>query len=240
MRKNFSFQTIAAATLATCLLFAACQEQELNPLQEDEVLTAQATQARAASAGDDKAFDRESEKVMHDWQTKMNAAMKKMTCEPDVSFAKMMIMHHQLGVDMANVALKYEHHEKAIKLTKQSRDANLKSKKRLEDALKNHKTNRMLPADQCRGFMEEMKREMHVMQEAMSRAAHQNDRNDVDLDFSELIVQHHQGAIKMSAVELEYGHDGSIRKEADMLIDEQAKEIEDFSKFKNDHLYGRL
>ncbi len=237
------FSVMAALLLAGSVLFNSCQKEQLATPQEEEQALLVASKAKKSTdqpptSSDDDAFDRELDAVMHSWMERMNAM--EMTCEPDVDFANMMIMHHLMGVDAANVALKYEHHKEAIKLTEKSRDANLKSTERLRRCLEKHRTNIMLTPEQCAAFKEEMMREMMLMQQAMERALHENDRNDVDLDFSEVIIQHHQGAIKMSAIELEYGHDQCMRSEADRLIDEQAKEIEDFSEFKNEHIYGTL
>lgn len=125
-------------------------------------------------------------------------------------------------------------------LTEKSRDANLKSIERLQRCLAQHRTSIVLSPEQCAVFKKQMRDEMMAMQQEMENALHTRDRNDADVDFSELIIEHHKGAIAMSQMELEFGHDQCMLKEADKLIDEQTKEIEDFSDFKNDHLYGRL
>ncbi|MBB1287349.1 DUF305 domain-containing protein [Flavisolibacter sp. BT320] len=234
---------MATLLFAGSVLFGSCQKDQLATPPDEEQALLVASKAKKAtdqppSSSNDEAFDQELDAVMHSWMERMNAM--EMTCEPDVDFANMMIMHHLMGVDAANVALKYEHHGEAIKLTEKSRDANLKSTERLRRCLAKHGRNIVLTPEQCAAFKEEMMREMMLMQQAMERALHENDRNDVDLDFSEVIIQHHQGAIKMSAIELEYGHDQCMRSEADRLIDEQAKEIEEFSEFKNEHIYGTL
>jgi uncharacterized protein (DUF305 family) len=243
MNRNFSFRAVAAAVVTSSFILVSCQKEQLSRAEQSPLVSGLAAQQKTAiqpAAGSDEAFDQEIDAVIHSWNERMHTAMQQMTCEPDVDFARMQIMHHQMGVDMAEVALKYEHHKEAIRLTEKSRDANLKSIKRLEDALAKHENNIYLTGEQCATFKSAMMMEMMNMQEGMEAALHQRDRNDVDVDFSELIIEHHKGAIAMSQLELEYGHDHKIRKEADKLIDEQAKEIEEFSDFKNDHIYGRL
>ena len=242
-KKNVHTRAMAVAIFAGALLVTSCQKDALvkNQTQTaDQVLAAAAKKNptdQPPTSGNDDAFDAELDAVMHSWNERMNAAMANMTCEPDVEFAKMQIMHHQMGVDMANVALKYEHHKEGIKLTKKSRDANLKSIDRLQRCLEKHSTDITLSPEQCTAFKNEMMREMMLMQQASEAALHQNDRNDADVDFSEVIIQHHKGAIAMSAIELEYGHDQCMLTEASKLIKEQSKEIEDFSEFKRTHVY---
>jgi len=234
--------SMSAAIFAFALFFSGCQKDQLaNSRQNKNGLTESAAKAKDQSpaTNDDAAFDAEIETVMHDFITRMENMQ--MSCEPDVTFARMQTMHHQMGIAMAEVALKYEHHKQAIRLTEKSRDANLKSIERLRRCLQQHRTNINLSAEQCTAFQKQMKDELVSMKQELENALHSvRDRNDVDMDFSELIIEHHKGAIAMSQMELEYGHDKCIRTEAGKLVDEQAKELEDFSEFKNDHIYGRL
>ena len=48
---------------------------------------------------------------------------------------------------------------------------------------------------------------------------------DVDQDFAEMMIIHHQGAIDMAQAELEHGDDPEMRKLAEEVIAAQEKEI---------------
>ncbi|KXU84607.1 DUF305 domain-containing protein [Caballeronia megalochromosomata] len=48
---------------------------------------------------------------------------------------------------------------------------------------------------------------------------------DVDRDFVEMMVPHHQGAIDMAQAELRYGHNEQLRRIAQEIIVEQQQEI---------------
>jgi uncharacterized protein (DUF305 family) len=50
---------------------------------------------------------------------------------------------------------------------------------------------------------------------------------DADKDFVMMMIPHHQGAIDMAKVELEYGKDEKLKAMAQQIIDSQQKEIEE-------------
>jgi uncharacterized protein (DUF305 family) len=58
---------------------------------------------------------------------------------------------------------------------------------------------------------------------------------DPDVAFACGMIAHHQGAIDMSKVELKYGKDEDAKKKAQMIIDAQTKEIEEFTQWLSAH-----
>lgn len=75
-----------------------------------------------------------------------------------------------------------------------------------------------------RAYMEAMTR-MHpaMMQGIMAE--------DPDVAFACGMIAHHQGAIDMAEVELQYGDNDEAKKAAQTIIDAQKHEIDDFTKW---------
>ena len=61
--------------------------------------------------------------------------------------------------------------------------------------------------------------------EKMMADMHMEPSGDADKDFAMMMIPHHQGAIDMAKVELEYGDDPQMRAVAEKVIEAQEKEI---------------
>ena len=71
------------------------------------------------------------------------------------------------------------------------------------------------PADKA--FMESM--------QTMMKDMHAKPTGDADKDFVNMMLPHHQGAVDMAQVELQYGKDAMLRELATSIIAAQEKEI---------------
>jgi uncharacterized protein (DUF305 family) len=69
----------------------------------------------------------------------------------------------------------------------------------------------------AKGFMDAMNNMMQAM--------HMQPTGDADKDFAAMMIPHHQGAIDMAKVELEYGKDPQLRMLAESVVAAQEKEI---------------
>jgi uncharacterized protein (DUF305 family) len=59
----------------------------------------------------------------------------------------------------------------------------------------------------------------------MNRAMLAKPTGDVDHDFVDVMIPHHQGAIDMAKAELKYGHNSELRQLAQKVVDDQEQEI---------------
>ena len=71
-------------------------------------------------------------------------------------------------------------------------------------------------------FHREMTQSMAKMHEDMTSAPM---TGNPDIDFAEMMIPHHQGAIDMAKIQLKYGKDPALRTLADEIITAQEKEI---------------
>ena len=58
---------------------------------------------------------------------------------------------------------------------------------------------------------------------------------DPDVAFNCSMIAHHQGAIAMARVQLQHGKDEEARKMAQNTIDQQSKEVEEMTKWVEEH-----
>jgi uncharacterized protein (DUF305 family) len=58
---------------------------------------------------------------------------------------------------------------------------------------------------------------------------------DPDKDFAMMMIPHHQGAIDMAKVELQYGKDPQLRSMAEEIIKAQEKEIAEMKEWQKAH-----
>lgn len=216
-------------------LMFGCQK-EGNLLTDERSLALNSRELKSVSKANpsqaDKAFDKELQQIMTQMMQAMN--QMEMTCDPDIDFARMMIMHHEAGIEVAEAELQYGHEPEAKELAQKTIVGNQASKERLEAFLAAHPSPEPLSKELCRQYMKEMDKAMRRMMQCMRKA----DTEDVDVDFAAQMICHHEGAIAMSRTELKYGDDAAAQEEARLIIQEQSQEIIALSQFINDHGMG--
>lgn len=77
-----------------------------------------------------------------------------------------------------------------------------------------------------KGYMDAMSK----MQASMPK----DHTGDADKDFARMMIPHHQGAVDMAKVEIQYGKDPELRKMAEKMVKDQEKEISDLQKWLKD------
>lgn len=58
---------------------------------------------------------------------------------------------------------------------------------------------------------------------------------DADADFARMMAAHHQGAIDMARIELQYGKDPDLKAMAQKMIDDQTKEVQQLQDWLKQH-----
>lgn len=182
--------------------------------------------AQACSKDDDKITIQEHDKnqmmtIMHQMMDKMNAMQ--MSKDPDNDFAMMMMMHHQGAIDMANAELKDGKDATLKEIAQMMITAQTQEIAQLDAFLQGHQAHLNVP---------EFDAKMMMGMEKMGRNADlQIINGNTDHDFAMLMIGHHQSAIEMAQMELDYGTHEEMKTMASKIIEEQQKEIKDLQEW---------
>ena len=214
------FKIFTLSLLASSFLLVSCEDylESVIPDKDKDV------------PAEDHAFDKEIQQAINEMMQEMKKVP--MSGDPDVDFARLQIEHHEGAIEMANIELAYGHEPEVKELAKKTKMANQASKERLESFLESHGDPEPVQSAEYRMFWNEMEEAMEKMELGFQAAP---DTQDPDLDFSELIIRHHLGAMDMARVELEVGHHEFTLDEAKMIIEGQAQEMIEFSEYINEH-----
>jgi uncharacterized protein (DUF305 family) len=80
-----------------------------------------------------------------------------------------------------------------------------------------------------------MNADMAIMEKMMSSMQGMKPSGDPDMDFTMMMIPHHQSAIDMAKVQLEEGDDPQLRAMAEKIIAAQEKEIEELKAWQAEH-----
>ena len=148
----------------------------------------------------------------------MKGMMTPATGKPDLDFAQGMIPHHQGAIDMARVVLQYGGDAETKTLAEGVVKAQEGEIAILNDWL--GKTDKaLLPAspESAKANADAMATMMKNMMGAYS--------GNADVDFVKGMIPHHQGAIDMARVALQYAKDPMLLKLAGDIVSAQTSEI---------------
>lgn len=197
------FQTLRYVLLLACMCaFISCDD-------EDDGLKLQ--------NHDDNAFMA----IMHDMNDQM-AAMQ-MTGDADHDFASMMVVHHQGAIDMANKELEKGNDPTIRTIAQQIIDKQTTEKESLTMWLEAHTPE---PDTAGQAFDGET---MEVMEKMNNWKDIQALTGDADNDFAQLMIIHHQQATDNAQSILHHGDVEAINSMAQMMIQDQNKEITDLA-----------
>ncbi len=153
--------------------------------------------------------------TMHAMMSRMEALPK--TNDPEIDFAKMMIIHHQGAISMANVELQ---------------DGKNDSLKRTAQKIINEQQAEIMKFDSILASITEdnsdpvfTKEQMDNMMKGGKAADVQLITGDIDNDFATLMIVHHQGAIDNASAYLHHGNNAQLITMATNIVTTQVKEI---------------
>lgn len=161
-----------------------------------------------AGAGDDM------QRIMDNMMTEMHAA--KPSGNPDRDFAAM-IAHHQGAIDMARAELASGKDAQLRKLAEGIVAAQEKEIAEMQRIIAS------LPDGDVKAHTAAYDALMGSMSGMMS--AHPSPTGNTDKDFVQAMIPHHEGAVAMAKVELQYGHDAELKAMAQQMVDDQTREI---------------
>ncbi|PWC66357.1 hypothetical protein TSH7_07140 [Azospirillum sp. TSH7] len=85
-----------------------------------------------------------------------------------------------------------------------------------------------MPKDPAsRAYMQSMQKMNRDMRKPMT--------GDADQDFARMMAAHHQGAIDMARVELQYGKDPDLKAMAQKMVDDQTKGVQQLQDWLKQH-----
>ena len=223
---------ILAALCSGTLLLGSCNADKSADTTATE--TTSATADTTAAGGDMAGMDHSTMAdgaagasplmaSMNDMMAKMDAM--KMKGNTDHDFAHMMLEHHKGAVAMADIELRdgkdatMRQMAEKIKADQQKEIGEMEPiAERLDSAPTNYK-----PQDPADPFTAQMKASMDGMMKNMPQMV-----ADPDMNFNMLMTVHHQSAVDMAKAELAHGKDSKLKEMAQMMIDAQQKEIQQF------------
>ncbi|RYE49655.1 MAG: DUF305 domain-containing protein [Sphingobacteriales bacterium] len=156
---------------------------------------------------------------MHVMMDRMMAMPK--TNDPEIDFAKMMIMHHQGAINMSSVELQSGANDSLKRIAQKiitEQQAEIQQFNTILAGLTADNSDPSFAAEQ-----------MDNMMKGGQVADIQIITGDIDNDFATLMVVHHQGAIDNASAYLHHGNNTQLKTMATNIVDAQVMEIEEIS-----------
>lgn len=159
--------------------------------------------------------------IMHTMMSQMEAMPK--TNDPEVDFAKMMVMHHQGAINMANLELQAGKND-SLKRTAQKiiteQQSEINQFNSIISGLSVDNTDAAFAAEQSTNMMK------------MGKVADvQLITDDIDNDFATLMAVHHQAAVDNASAYLHHGNNSQLKTMANNIVVSQNSEIQELAEW---------
>ncbi|KAA3436004.1 DUF305 domain-containing protein [Rufibacter hautae] len=160
--------------------------------------------------------------IMHAMMEEME--MMPMNSDPDVDFAKMMVMHHQGAINMAIEELANGKNSEMKAIAEKIKSEQEKEIQEFNAFLSSYQPDQPM----------NMEFHMEVM-ESMEKMGRESDlrviTGDTDQDFAQLMIPHHQAAMENAKSVIEHGNSPIIRIMAQKIIDSQMMDIKELQEW---------
>lgn len=199
-------------TVFAALILQACSE---NP-KKTETETNSATE-QVQNNGSGSNMPAQQNEILQEMQDMMDEMHSKtLSGNNDEDFAEMMSDHHDGAVEMSEILIRKGKDEELKNFARQVIKTQQQEMK-LMDRFDNLK-------DQSANSAEFQRELMATMAPMMNTGLPVH--NDVDRDYAEQMIPHHQSAVEMAKVYKKYGKQPELLKLSDNIIATQQKEIE--------------
>lgn len=158
----------------------------------------------------------EMKQLMDGMMTRMH--QQKSTGNNDIDYANMMLQHHQAAVDMAKLQISKGKDDSLKSFSQQVIDAQQKEIALMAEFISRGNPQR---SANSAAFKKAINETMDIMMTPQVPV-----HNDIDKDFVEQMIPHHQAAVDMAKVYLQFGTDASLKKMSNDIIASQSSEIE--------------
>ena len=156
---------------------------------------------------------------MHAMMTRMEAVP--VTNDPEIDFAKMMIIHHEGAISMANLELSDGKNDSLKRTAQKIITEQLKEIKDLNVILS------MIDIDNSDPVF--TMEHMESMEKMGKTADVQLISGDIDNDFAALMIVHHQAAIDNASGYLHHGNNTQLKTMAANIVNSQTREIKEMA-----------
>lgn len=152
--------------------------------------------------------------VMDEMMDEMHG--NEITGNNDADFSKMMIEHHKGAVEMSELLLEKGQNEELKTFARKviaAQDKEIDLMKKFE--------NQTEVSPDSKIFQQELNQSMGAMMNQNIKI-----HNDIDKDYAEQMIPHHQSAVDMAEVYLKYGKQKDLLKLCDDIVNTQTSEIQ--------------
>ncbi|RNI24068.1 DUF305 domain-containing protein [Rufibacter latericius] len=160
--------------------------------------------------------------IMHDMMAEMETMP--MNSDPDVDFAKMMVMHHQGAINMASEEMTSGQDAEMKAIAQKIKGEQEKEIQEFNAFLSTYRPDQPMNMDFHREVMESMEK---MGRDSDLRVI----TGDTDQDFAQLMIPHHQAAMENARSVMEHGNSPVIRGMAQKIIDSQRMDIKELQEW---------